>query len=57
MTTNNYTITEQEVTRFDLPEYSNEFGTDHNGTFTDDWIFNKSNYNNTISSTFRQGGD
>jgi len=57
MPTNNYTITEQQVTQFDLPEYANEFGADHNGTFTDDWIFNKSNYNNVISNTLRQGGD
>ena len=41
MTTNNYTITEQQVTQFDLPEYANEFAADHNGTFTDDWVFNK----------------
>ena len=57
MTTNNYTITEQQVTQFDLPEYANEFAADHNGTFTDDWVFNKSNYNNVISNTLREGGD
>lgn len=52
-----FDITQENVKGFKLPEYNNGLATEQNGTFTQEWVFDKSEYNSVISGFIKQGGD
>jgi len=51
-----YDITQENVKGFELPEYNNGLAAEQNGTFTQEWIFDKSEYNSVISGFIKEGG-
>lgn len=51
-----YNITQENVKGFELPEYNNGLAAEQNGTFTQEWIFDKSEYNSVISGFIKEGG-
>lgn len=56
MTETTYDITESQVTSFKLPDYDNGLQVEQNGTFSQNWIFNNSEYNKVISGMINING-
>ena len=50
-----FDITQENVKGFKLPEYNNGLATEQNGTFTQEWVFDKSEYNSVISGFIKEG--
>ena len=50
-----YNITQENVKGFKLPEYNNGLDAEQNGTFTQEWVFDKSEYNSVVSGFINQG--
>ena len=50
-----YNITQENVKGFELPEYNNGLAAEQNGTFTQEWIFDKSEYNSVVSGFIKEG--
>lgn len=51
-----YNITPENVKGFKLPEYNNGLAAEQNGTFSQEWVFDKSEYNSVISDFIKEAG-